>query len=73
MSDINFKISKVNGDPFSSLILMIFCALRSLIPVNPFNSSKDALLILIGFAILNYIDLALKKKPTPLYDNNQQL
>jgi hypothetical protein len=34
---------------------MIFCALRSLIPVIPFNSSKDALLILIGVVILNYI------------------
>ena len=66
MSDINFKISNVNGDPFSSLIFMIFCALRSLIPVNLFNSSKDALLILIGFAILNYIDLALKKTNTSI-------
>jgi hypothetical protein len=56
MSDINFKSSNVNGDPFSSLFWMIFCALRSLIPVIPFNSSKDALLILIGVVILNYID-----------------
>ena len=55
MSDINFKSSRFNGNPFSSLNLMIFCALRSLIPVIPFNSSKDALLILIGVVILNYI------------------
>ena len=55
MSDINFKSSRFNGNPFSSLNLMIFCALRSLIPVIPFNWSKDALLILIGVVILNYI------------------
>jgi hypothetical protein len=49
---------------------MIFCALRSLIPVNLFNSSKDALLILIGFAILNYIDLALKKTNTSIWQQS---
>ena len=43
-----------------SLLLMIFCALRSLIHVILFNSSKDALLI--GVAILDYIDFTFWKK-----------
>jgi hypothetical protein len=45
-----------------SLLLMIFCALRSLIHVILFNSSKDALLIIIGVAILDYIDFTFWKK-----------
>jgi hypothetical protein len=41
MSDINFKSSRFNGNPFSSLNLMIFCALRSLIPVIPFKKNVE--------------------------------
>ena len=71
VSDINFKSSNVNGHPFSSLFFMIFYSLWSLIPVNTFNSSKDALLILIGVVILNYIEFLWKK--ISLSVNNQQL